>query len=258
MRKAEDVLETYLAQMLSGAPVAATDSSLQPMLQVAMQLRQVGHIAPSSAGVERIRVALRRVPTREVGAQSTTPRLGLWRRPVAGLAFAVLLMALGTTSALAAPSALPDSPLYPVRNMREAVQVRLAGNAAQRAILYANFAAERATQLRRLVGQKDVTPGVVVTLLRDITSRVHQANQEATADGPAARSAVSQVEGQIGNQLIQVQQDGDFSGNDGAQLTDTLRAVQSGQSGQSGQTGPSGTSGPSDQSGGSNTDTNQP
>jgi hypothetical protein len=104
-----------------------------------------------------------------------------------------------------------------------------------------------------LVGHKDVTPGVVVTLLRDITSRVHQANQEAKNDGPAARSAVSQVEGQIGDQLTQVQQEGEFSGNDGAQLTDTLRDVQSGQSRQSGASGPSGQSG-----GNSNTDTNQP
>jgi hypothetical protein len=61
---------------------------------------------------------------------------------------------------------------------------------------------------------------------------------------------VSQVEGQIGDQLTQVQQEGEFSGNDGAQLSNTLRDVQSGQSGQS---GPSGQSG-----GNSNTDTNQP
>jgi hypothetical protein len=236
MRKAEDVLETYLAQVVSGAPVQVSDSSLQPMLEVALQLRQVSRISPSPASVERIRVALRRVPTREreVGARSTTPKLGLWRRPVAGLAFATMLMALGTTSALAAPSALPDSPLYPVRNVREAVQVQFASTAAQRAMLYANFAAERATQLRRLVGHKDVAAGVVGTLLRDITSRVHQANQEARDDGPAAQSAVREVEGQIGDQLSQIQQEGEFSGNDGAQLTDTLRAVQSGQLGQSG------------------------
>src|SRR6202165_1543449 len=136
MRHADDVLETFLAQIVGGGPAPA--------------------------------------------ARSTTPRLGLWRRPVAGLAFAMMLMALGTTSALAAPSALPDSPLYPVRNMREAVQVQLAGTAAEGALLYATFAGERATQLRRLVGHKDVTPGVVVMLLRDITSHDHQANQAAT------------------------------------------------------------------------------
>jgi Domain of unknown function (DUF5667) len=256
MRKAEDVLETYLAQIVSGAPVQATDSSLQPMLRVATQLRQVGRIEPSAAAVERVRTALYRVPTGEAFGRSSTPQLRLWRRPVMGLAFAMMLLTLGTTSALAAPSALPDSPLYPVRNWREAVQVQLAGTSVQRAMLYANFAAERATQLRRLVGRKDATPGVVVTLLRDITTRVHQANQEAMDDGPAARSAVSQVEGQIGDQLTQIQQEGEFSGNDGAQLTDTLRAVQSGQSGQS---GPSGPSGPSGQTGGNgDTDTNQP
>ena len=250
MRKAEDVLESSLAQIVSGAPVQAADSDLQPMLHVATRLRQVGRIAPSPATLERIRVALRRVPTREAGARSTRPRLSLWRRPVAGLAFAIVLMALGTTSALAAPSALPDSPLYPVRNLREAVQVQLAGTAAQRATLYANFAAERAAQLRGLVGRKDVTPGAVVTLLQDLRSRVNQANQEAKDDGPAARSAVGQVEGQIGDQLTQIQQEGEFSGDDGAQLTDALRAVRSGQSGQSG---------PSNQSGGdSNSDTNQP
>src|ERR1700682_2158791 len=237
MRKAEDVLETYLAQVVSGAPVQVSDSSLQPMLEVALQLRQVSRISPSPASVERIRVALRRVPTREreVGARSTTPKLGLWRRPVAGLALAPMPMAARrTSSAPAAPSALPDSPLYPVRNVREAVQVQFASTAAQRAMLYANFAAERATQLRRLVGHKDVAAGVVGTLLRDITSRVHQANQEARDDGQAAQSAVREVEGQIGDQLSQIQQEGEFSGNDGAQLTDTLRAVQSGQSGQSG------------------------
>jgi hypothetical protein len=239
MRHADDVLETYLAQVVSGALVQTPEPGLEPMLRVARQLRQVGSIQPSPATVERTRVALRRGPAGEVGARSATPRVGLWRRPVVGLAFAVLVVTLGTTSALAAPSALPDSPLYPVRNVREALQVQLAGTAAQRAVLYANFAAERTTQLRRLAGPNAAAPGLVATLLRDITARVHQANQEAQDGGPAARSAIRQVEGQIGDQLTQIQQEGEFSGNDGAQLTDTLRAVQLGQSGQSGQAGDS-------------------
>jgi hypothetical protein len=243
MRKAEDVLETYLAQIVSGAPIEATDSGLQPMLRVATQLRQVSSIEPSPASVERIRVALRRVPVREVAVRSTRPQLGLWRRPVMGLAFAMLLLTLGTTSALAAPSALPDSPLYPVRNWREAAQVQLAGSSAQRAMLYATFAAERSTQLRQLADHKGVNSGLVTTLLRDIEDRVHHANQEARDDGPAARSGVRDIEDQIGNQLTQIQQQGELSGNAGAQLTETLRAVQSGQSGQSG---------------GSNSNTNQP
>jgi hypothetical protein len=231
MRKADDVLENYLAQIASGTPVEVPASDLDPMLRVAMQLRQVGTIEPSPASVERIRVSLRRVPARGAGARSSAPRLGLWRRPVMGLAFAMLLLTLGTTSALAAPSALPDSPLYSVRNWREAVQVQLAGTSALRAELYATFAAERTTQLRRLVEHNAVDPGLATTLLRDIEDRVHHANQEAHNDGPAARSTVRDIEGQIGNQLTQIQQQGEFSGNAGAQLTQTLQSVQSGQSG---------------------------
>jgi hypothetical protein len=249
MRHADDTLETYIAQIVSGVPVQAADASLQPMLRMATQLREVSSIQPSPASVERVRAALRRVPVRDVGQQSTLPRLGLWRRPVVGLAFAVMLMALGTTSALAAPSALPDSPLYSVRNWREAAEVQLAGNSAQRAMLYAGFAGERATQLRQLATHKGVDPGLATALLRDIESRIHHANQEAHGDGAAARSAVREVEGQIGNQLSEIQQQGEFSGDAATQLTDTLRAVQSGQSGQSGDSTNSNTG---------NSNTNQP
>jgi hypothetical protein len=243
MRKVEDILETYLAQIVSGAPIEATDSDLQPMLRVAARMRQLSSIEPSPASVERIRLALRRVPVREAGVRSTAPWVGLWRRPAIGLAFAVLVLTLGTTSALAAPSALPDSPLYPVRNWGEAAQVQLAGSSAQRAMLYATFAAQRSSQLRQLADHKAVDPALAMTLLRDIEDRVHRANQEAHDDGSAARSAVRDVEGQIGNQLSEIQQQGELSGNAGTQLTETLRAVQSG---------------PSGQSGGSNSNTNQP
>ena len=234
MRHADDTLETYLGQIVSGAPVVHPEPGLEPMLRVARQLHQVGNIEPSPAAVERIRMALRRAPAREAGARSIIPQLALWRRPAMGLALAVVLLTLGTTSALAAPSALPDSPLYSVRNWRESVQVQLAGNSGQRALLYANFAGERTTQLRQLAGHKAVDPGLLTTLLRDIAARVNRANQEAHQDGPAARSAVREVEGQIGDQLTQLQQEGEFSGDAATQLTDTLRAVQSGQSGQSG------------------------
>ena len=234
MRHADDTLETYLAQIVSGAPVRAAESGMEPMVHVALQLRQVSSIEPSPAAVERIRIALRRVPAREVGARSTMPRLGLWRRPVMGLAFAVALMTLGTTSALAAaPSALPDSPLYPGRNFEESMQVQLAGTPRERALLYANFAGERTKQLRTLAHQHGYSPDVATTLLRDIADRVHRANQQAHDDGQAAQSAVRDIEGQIGDQLTQIQQQGEFSGDTSAELTQTLRSVQSGQSGDS-------------------------
>lgn len=234
MRHADDTLEIYLAQIVSGAPVREPEPGLEPMLRAAQHLHRVGSVEPSRAAVERIRVALRREPVCDGAARPSMSPFGLWRRPAMGLAFAVVLVALGTTSALAAPSALPDSPLYSVRNWRESVEVQLAGNSGQRAMLYANFAGERATQLRQLAGHKAVDPGLVTTLLRDITARVQRANQEAHDDGQAAQSAVRGVEGQIGNQLSQLQQEGEFSGNAATQLTDTLQVVQSGQSGRSG------------------------
>jgi hypothetical protein len=241
MPETEDVLETYLAQIVSGAPLASADAGLDPMLRVAARLHRIGTVEPSAAAVQRIRVALRPAPVREVVVRPSAPRLGLWRRPVLGLAFAVLLLALGTSSVLAAPSALPESPLYSVRNWREAAQLQLAGTAAQRAVLYATFAAQRSTQLHRLTEGRTVDPGLVTTLLRDIADRIHRANQEAHDDGPAARSSVRDVESQIGNQLTQIQQQGELSGDAAAQLTETLHAVQSG---------------PSDQSGNSHSDSN--
>jgi uncharacterized protein YpuA (DUF1002 family) len=101
-------------------------------------------------------------------------------------------------------------------------------------MLYATFAAERTAQLHRLAEHKGVDPGLVTTLLRDIEDRVHRANQEARDDGPAARSAVRDVEGQIGQQLSQIQQQGELSGGAGTQLTQTLQSVQSEQSGTTG------------------------
>jgi hypothetical protein len=251
MRHADDTLETYLAQIVSGAPVREPEPGIEPILRVAQQLHRVGNVEPSPAAVERIRLALRRAPVRDGATRPTMPHFGLWRRPAMGLVFGVVLLALGTTSALAAPSALPDSPLYSVRNWRESVQVQLAANSAQRAVLYASFAGERTTQLRQLAGHKAVDPGLVTTLLRDITARVQRANQEAHDDGQAAQSAVRGVEGQIGNQLSELKQEGEFSGDAATQLTDTLRAVQSSQSGQSGAS----SSGTTDNGNG---DTNQP
>jgi hypothetical protein len=150
------------------------------------------------------------------------------------MAFAVALLAFGSSSVFASAGALPDSPLYAVRNLREDLQLRLAGSPAQRASLYAGFAAERSSQFQRLALNHTLRPEVADALLRDISTRIHQANQEAHADGPGARSEVTQVEVQIGQQLNQVQQDGGLSGSQGESLTNAIRDVQSGQSGQSG------------------------
>jgi len=193
-----------------------------------------------------------------------------WRRPAFALAFALGLLTLGTTSVFASSGALPDSPLYALRNFREGLQVQLAGSPGQRAVLYAGFAVERSTQLADLLRKNHSAPAPVVgSLLHDIADRAQHANREARDNGQAARHSVNEADGQIGEQLTQLQQEGDFSDSEQDSLTDTLRAVQSGQSESSVRSGPSVSSGQSAPSGqsvstgpsgdaGSNDTTNNP
>jgi uncharacterized protein DUF5667 len=209
MHETHEILETYLGQILAGTPAPAPSSpiplGLGPMLQAARRVHQLAGIEPSPTASMRTRVALRRAAASRASRESRPARGGLWRRPAVGLAFAVMLLALGTTSVLAAPSALPDSPLYDVRHWREAVEVRLAGSPAERAKLYAGFALARSAQLQQLSKQQGgVAPAVVQTLLRDIRSQVADANQEARDDGQASRVAVQQAEREIEQHLNQV------------------------------------------------------
>lgn len=153
-----------------------------------------------------------------------------------------MLLAIGTTSVFAAPGALPDSPLYAVRSLRENLEIGLAASPAKRAGLYASFATERSAQLRALTRTSSASPKVVRALLRDIKVEIQEANQEANSDGQGARSAVQKAEGQIGSQLNEIQQDGTLPAVQDHSLSDTLRQVQSGQSGQTGHADQSGDS----------------
>lgn len=252
MREAYDRLDDFIDQIARLEPsqlhVDAADPELAPMLDVAMRLRLVAGIEPSRSVVQRTRAALLRPITNEAGHRASAAR-HMWQRRGLALAFAVaLVLALGTTSVLAAPAALPGSLLYAVRNLREDVEVGLAGTPAQRARLYAGFALTRSSQLHDLVQHgSGASAAVVQTLLRDIGNRVQQANQQAQADGQGARSAVQQTEREIQQQLNQVGQQGSFSGAEGNALTQTIQEVQSGESGLSGGGG-----------GNDNTSSNQP
>ena len=210
-------------------------------LRVAARLQEIANIEPSAARVARIKVALL-TQSQDAAAAGNRFRLNPWSRPAMALAFAVMVLSIGTTSVFAAPSALPDSPLYAVRNLEEKMQIQFAASPASRAGLYASFATERSTQLRALTRTSNASRNVVAALLRDIRVRVQEANQEANSDGQGARSAVQQAEGQIGSQLNEIQQEGNLPADQGDSLSDTLRAVQSGQSGQTGQSRESGDS----------------
>ncbi|MDQ6883779.1 MAG: DUF5667 domain-containing protein [Candidatus Dormibacteraeota bacterium] len=199
--------------------------------QITDRLGAVARVRPSTARVEHIRMAIWQPITGPRAVVGPAPRFPAWRRPAYALAFALALLALGTTSVFASGDALPDSPLYRVRNLREDVQVNLMASPAARAALYATFASERSVQLRAVVHGSQERAGVVGTLLRDIADRIHHANQEASKDGPESRASVREVDQQIGQELTQLQQEGEFTGNNSQAVSETLAALAGDRSG---------------------------
>ncbi len=237
MHKDREALEAALARLARGHEVsnAIADpglrSRLEPLLRAAATVHQLAQVQPSSQASLRIGTALRVAARRS--AQDATPRL-VSPRPAVALAIAVALATLGTTSVLASSQALPDSPLYPVRNLQEGVQVQLASNATQRATLYASFATARSGQLRhRAHNHERISPDGLATVLHDIRRLVHQANEEGHSGGPIAQSVVGRAKDQIGQQLNDVQQQGTLSEAENLSIGETIHAVQAEQQGQS-------------------------
>jgi len=190
---------------------------------VAKGLQQIGGIAPSPATVHRIRMALLRAALPEA-----RPSRIWWPKLAAAVPLAVVLIVVGTLTALAAPSALPDSPLYGVRNAREALEIQLAGSPAERATLYVTFAQQRADQVRRIA--KGGSQTVITSLLHDITKRVDAAKDQASKDGAAARATLQQSEGQIEAELTEVQTSETLPPAVEQQLDTTIQDVQSSES----------------------------
>lgn len=225
MTNRADRLQESLSAMFSKAPEAVFDPDLDPLLAIAKRLHQVGAIAPSAAAVERIRLTLLRASVPELRHS----RRG-WPQLATAVSLAIVLLTVGTVAAVAAPSALPDSPLYGLRNLREAVEIRLAGTPARRAALDVGFARQRVDQLVAITGAGTTSPMVVSTLLRDISSRIHTADGEVHDDGAAARAALQPAEGQIETELTQLQDSATLSPDAAQQLDLTIRDIESSES----------------------------
>jgi hypothetical protein len=218
-----DRLEERLSEGLSNAPVPGSDRALDPLLAMARRLHQIGAIGPSAAAVQRTRLALLRASVPEVGHSRNW-----WPTLATAVPLAIVLMIAGTVAAFAAPSSLPDSPLYGLRNLREAIEIQLAGTPARRAALDVAFAQQRADQLVRLARAKDASPVVVSILLRDISSRTHAADAEAhDDDGAAARAALQYSEGQMESELQQLHDSETLPPSATQQLDNTIHDVQS-------------------------------
>lgn len=235
MSESLDSLEASLERIVDGTSSAPSDPTpqpeLEPLRRVASRLHRLGSIAPSPAAVQRTRLALLKAA---VEARSTTPTRHQWNglRPRFAIAvpIALVLAALSSVAVLAAPSALPGSPFYGVRNIRESVEVQLAASPRERAVLYARFARQRAGQLRLAVAEKRVSAEDVSTLLRDIAARVDEADQEARDAGQPARDAVRESEMGIEADLSEVKASDDLSSTASEELDKTIQDVQSGES----------------------------
>jgi hypothetical protein len=220
-----DRLEERLSETFSNASVPASDRDLGPLLAMAKRLHQVGAIGPSAAAIQRTRLALLRASVPEVGHSRAW-----WPKLATAVPLAIVLMTVGTLTTFAAPLALPDSPLYGLRNLREGIEIKLAGTPARRAAVDVAFAQQRADQLVRLTHAGGASPMVVSTLLRDISSRVHAADAAAQEDGPAARAALQRAEGQLDTELTQLHDSGTLPPDATQQLDHTIHDVQSGES----------------------------
>jgi hypothetical protein len=220
-----DRLEEDLSKAFSNAPMSASDQDPDPLVAMAKRLHQVGAIGPSAAAVQRTRLALLRASVPEVGHSR-----GWWPKLATAAPLAIVLLTVGTVTTFAAPSALPDSPVYGLRNLREAIEIQLAGTPARRAALDVAFAQQRADQLVGLTRAGGASPVVVGTLLADVSSRVRAADAAAHEDGPAARAALQQAEGQIDTELTTLHDSGTLSPSATRQLDNTIHDVQSGES----------------------------
>jgi uncharacterized protein DUF5667 len=225
MTNKADQLEDRLSEMFSGRPVPASDRDLDPLLMMAKRLHEIGAIGPSAAAIQRTRLALLRASVPEAGHSRNW-----WPKLATAVPLAIVLMIVGTVTTFAAPSALPDSPLYGLRNLREGIEIQLAGTPARRAALDVAFAQQRADQLVGLTRAGGASPVVVSTLLADVSSRVRAADAAAHEDGPAARAAVQQAEGQIDTELTTLHDSGSLSPSATQQLDNTIHDVQAGES----------------------------
>jgi uncharacterized protein DUF5667 len=234
MPESVDRLEADLQRIIDGAESPARNATppadLEPLLRVASRLHSIAAIGPSAAAVQRTRLALVKAV---VEAASTTPTRhwsGLRLRVATAVAMALALVAISSIAVLAAPSGLPDSPLYSLRNLRESVELRLAASSRERALLSAGFARQRAAQLRLAVAEKHASADEVNTLLRDITARVEAADREARDAGQPARDAVRQSELGIEADLAEVKARDGLSSSGTQELDKTIQDVRSGES----------------------------
>ena len=199
------------------------DGDLEPLLQAALALKEVADVTPSPARVARIRVALHatRPPIR-----SGTMSWWLVRRAALAVAMIAALLASSAT-VYASGDALPGSPLYGIRQVREGAQLTWTRSPSERTALSLDFALVRARQLHQQASSgASMPPDALATLLHDILNLVTQAGRESRADGATARGTMQRERSQITQQLLDAKQQGQFSEAEAQKLTQTIDSIE--------------------------------
>lgn len=197
MTIASDRLDQVLTQWEAGRSAdslqTAADPELRPLLEAAAAIRGIRHSAPSAAALERTLRAVQSAGARERAAgRSVSSTVG--RRWMAAGAIALLVLAASGGSVFAADSALPDSPLYPVRVAHEHAEIALAGSAPRRAARYGDFAVRRADQLPN--AKRELSDRALIVALNDIRDLLGHATREAHGArdaGPVVKTAAAKV-----------------------------------------------------------------
>jgi hypothetical protein len=117
------------------------------------------------------------------------PSFSIYRRVGLSLAAATVALLAAAGSALAAPSALPDNPLYPVKQLEESIRLTFTPSNA-RLMVQLQLASERLREAQAMAN--DHKPLLAENSLRAfrITINDAAASLKNPADPPAARAAV--------------------------------------------------------------------
>jgi hypothetical protein len=187
-----EVLDRALAWLAEGVDLETVLSRypayadlLRPMLQAAQAVQRTPHPTPSEEGYfsgrerllravarqrRELRAARESVGARDRGLRGLLVALvrvpsGL-RRAAITVVLLVLMVVGGFSVTQVAASALPDSPLYPVKRFSEQVQLLLTPSPEGKARLYLKFGQERLREAEALAQRKgEVEPRLLADLL---------------------------------------------------------------------------------------------
>lgn len=123
-------------------------AELEPLLRTALIVNKAIDVKPSTDFRARARYQLQNMMTKSRLPKRAPVFVPRWAIAVCSL---LLVFVLGGGTVLAADSATPESPLYPVKLATENVRVSLTGSEETKAELYVSIAERRVTEMTTMV-----------------------------------------------------------------------------------------------------------